>query len=94
MTPLITSANRSGQWRRNHLFSAHSQSLNAIVITVVAEKQPLTLSVLNLTAENFAVLRHIALNMIKKGPTPKKSVKSKRLRAGWDNYYLMKVLAG
>jgi predicted transposase YbfD/YdcC len=44
--------------------------------------------------ENFAVLRHIALNMIKKEISSKKSVKSKRLRAGWDNEYLLKVLAG
>ena len=45
-------------------------------------------------AENFAVLRHIALNMIKKESSLKKSIKSKRLRAGWDNDYLKKVLAG
>lgn len=44
--------------------------------------------------ENFAVLRHIALNMIKKETTVKKSIKSKRLRAGWDNDYLLKVLSG
>ena len=44
--------------------------------------------------ENFAVLRHIALNMIKKETSLKKSIKSKRLRAGWDNDYLLKVLAG
>lgn len=44
--------------------------------------------------ENFAVLRHIALNMIKRETSLKKSVKSKRLRAGWDNDYLLKVLAG
>ena len=44
--------------------------------------------------ENFAVLRHIALNMLKKETSLKKSVKSKRLRSGWDNDYLMKVLAG
>lgn len=44
--------------------------------------------------ENFAVLRHIALNMIKKESSLKKSIKSKRLRAGWDNKYLLKVLAG
>ena len=43
--------------------------------------------------ENMAVLRHIALNMIKKETSLKKSIKSKRLRAGWDNDYLMKVLA-
>lgn len=44
--------------------------------------------------ENFAVLRHIALNMIKKETSVKKSIKSKRLRAGWDNNYLLKVLKG
>ena len=44
--------------------------------------------------ENFAVLRHIALNLIKKETSLKKSIKSKRLRSGWDNDYLMKVLAG
>jgi len=43
---------------------------------------------------NFVVLRHIALNMIKKETSLKKSVKSRRLRAGWDNDYLLKVLAG
>lgn len=42
--------------------------------------------------ENFAVLRHIALNMIKSETSLKKSIKSKRLRAGWDNDYLLRVL--
>lgn len=45
-------------------------------------------------SENFAMLRHIALNMIKKETSLKKSIKSKRLRAGWDNDYLLKVLSG
>jgi len=43
--------------------------------------------------ENFTMLRHIALNMIKKETSLKKSIKSKRLRAGWDNGYLLKVLS-
>ena len=44
-------------------------------------------------SQNFAVLRHIALNMIKKEVSLKKSIKSKRLRAGWDNDYLLEVLS-
>ncbi len=42
--------------------------------------------------QNFAVLRHIALNMIKKETSLKKSIKAKRLRSGWDNDYLLNVL--
>lgn len=42
--------------------------------------------------ENLASLRHIALNLIKQESTVKKSIKSKRLKAGWDNDYLARVL--
>ena len=42
--------------------------------------------------QNFAVLRHMALNLLRKETSLKKSVKSKQLRAGWDNDYLEKVL--
>ncbi len=44
-------------------------------------------------AENLAALRRLALNMLKKESSQKKlSVRGKRLRAGWDNEYLGKVL--
>jgi predicted transposase YbfD/YdcC len=43
------------------------------------------------SAENFVVLRHIALNTIKKD-TSKGSIKSKRLKAGWDNNFLEKMI--
>ncbi len=43
-------------------------------------------------AENFAMVRHIALNLLKKENSMKKSINVKRLQAGWDNTYLMKVL--
>jgi len=44
-------------------------------------------------AENLAALRRLALNMLKKEPSQKSlSVRGKRLKAGWDNNYLGKVL--
>ena len=45
-------------------------------------------------AENFAFLRHIALNKLKNDTSLKVGIKNKRLTAGWDNRYLTKLLFG
>jgi predicted transposase YbfD/YdcC len=43
-------------------------------------------------AENFAILRRIALNLIKQEKSVKLGVKNKRLKAGWDHNYLLLLL--
>ncbi|MCX6207098.1 MAG: ISAs1 family transposase, partial [Bacteroidetes bacterium] len=37
-------------------------------------------------------IRHIALNLIKAEKTAKVGIKIKRLKAGWDVFYLLRIL--
>lgn len=42
--------------------------------------------------QNLAVLRRLALNLLKRETSVKRSVQGKRFLAGWDNDYLLKIL--
>jgi hypothetical protein len=44
------------------------------------------------SAAKLAVIRNIALNLIKAEETSKVGVKVERLKAGWDNDYLLRVV--
>jgi predicted transposase YbfD/YdcC len=45
-------------------------------------------------AENFVVLRHLALNLLRHHHDKRLSIHAKRLKAGWDDAYLLQILQG
>ena len=48
----------------------------------------------NYAPANFAIIRHMALNLLRKETSSRRSIKGKRLKAGWDAEYLGKILRG
>jgi predicted transposase YbfD/YdcC len=44
--------------------------------------------------ENLAVLRHFTLNLLRKEKTSRVGIHAKRMKAGWDHTYLLRILDG
>ncbi|NMC70540.1 MAG: ISAs1 family transposase, partial [Myxococcales bacterium] len=45
-------------------------------------------------AQNFAVMRHIVVNLLKAVQGTKVGIKNRRLRAVWDHDFMLRVLMG
>ena len=58
----------------------------------VAFREDMSRSRLGHSAENLALVRKLALNLLRADPTRNIGVKGSRLKAGWDNDYLLHVL--
>lgn len=44
--------------------------------------------------ENLVVLRHMSLNLLRQEQSSRVGIHARRLKAGWDNHYLQRVLDG
>jgi len=44
--------------------------------------------------ENLAVLRHMSLNLLRQEKSSRVRIHARRLKAGWHNTYLQRVLDG
>lgn len=45
------------------------------------------------SAANMAIIRHCAINLLKQDKSGKTSLRGKRLKAGWDNDYMIKLIS-
>ena len=60
----------------------------------VAYREDLARNKIGNSAENLSMLRRISLNLLKMDKSFKIGVKGKRLTAGWDDAYLMRLIGG
>jgi len=89
----ISSLNANDPKRLEHVVRAHwaiENNLHWVLDVAFDEDSNRTRK--GHSAANLAVIRHIALNLIKAEKKSKVGIKIKRLKAGWDNDYLLRIL--
>ena len=47
----------------------------------------------NHSASNMTIIRHMAVNLVKADKSSKNSIRGRRLKAGWDDNYLLKLIS-
>jgi predicted transposase YbfD/YdcC len=79
--------------RIGRLVRTHWQIENALhwVLDVVFDEDQSRVR-MGYAQQNLALLRRVALSVLKQDTTTQASIKSKRKRAGWDDAYLLHVL--
>jgi hypothetical protein len=70
----------------------HARSGNKWILDV-AFRADEARSTCGYSGENLAVIRHIALNLLTQEKSARGGIHAKRLKAGWDDCYLQKVLS-
>jgi len=65
-----------------------------MLIHIIQNIPPNILTRKEFVPENFAAIRHIALNLLRNNKTFKESVKTKRLNTAMDQKYLEEVMFG
>jgi predicted transposase YbfD/YdcC len=75
-----------------HIGSEVTIDCRYYISSLPADAKQLATSVRAHWGVEFAVVRHIALNLLKKERSFKGGLRAKRLKAGWDQDYLLKLL--
>jgi predicted transposase YbfD/YdcC len=89
----ITSAKHGAAKRLAEYVRAHRSIENNLhwVLDIAFNEDQSRVRIGN-AAQNFTLIRHLCLNILKNDKTNKRGIKGKRKRAGWDNQYLNHLL--
>jgi predicted transposase YbfD/YdcC len=89
LSSLIANAERMGEAVRGHW--GIENSLHWVLDVVFNEDNARNKK--DHSAANMTVIRHMAVNLVKGDKSSKASIRGRRLKAGWDDKYLLKLIS-